>query len=479
MPLEMHGADLEVPLVTGGSRRYVYLDTAASAPALSAVVEAVAEFLPWYSSVHRGTGFKSMVATAAYEGARREVERFFGTRPDDVVVFTRNTTDALNLLAASVPDNVRVVAFETEHHANLLPWRRRGATFLPAPRSPADAVALVKAELRLGGPALLAVTGASNVTGELWPVADLVAVAHEHDARVVLDAAQLAPHRGIDLTTLDVDYLAASGHKLYAPFGVGVLIGRSDWLEAGEPFLVGGGAVRFVTTSEVVWGSLPDRQEAGTPNVVGAVALGVACRVLREAGVDTLAAEEHALLKRMVSGLQGLPGLELYSLWGSDHDRIGVVTFNLVGVDYAVTAAALSAEYAVAVRHGCFCAHPLMLRLLGVEQSRADSVRAAMRGGEPVMVPGAVRASLGFGSTIEDVDQFLAAMGCLCNGGPRWKYGALDGGKDAVPVPDPRLQAGCPPFRTAVSAQIAPPFLVASRAQPDRARSDMVAVSDR
>ena len=169
--LRLVGEGLEVPLVTGGTTRYVNLDFAASAPPLVEVAHAVDEMARWYSSVHRGAGWKSQVSTAAYEGAREAIARFLGTRPDDAILFTRNTTDSANLLSASLPEGTRVVAFAVEHHANMLPWRRHGVKYLPIPAEPADILPALEAELRAGStPTLVAMTGASNVTGELWPV---------------------------------------------------------------------------------------------------------------------------------------------------------------------------------------------------------------------------------------------------------------------------------------------------------------------
>jgi selenocysteine lyase/cysteine desulfurase len=436
MDLSVVGDHLDVPLVTGGSVPYANLDYAASAPALRAVADAVSEFLPWYSSVHRGAGFTSMLSTHAYESARDAVHEFVGARPDDAVLFTRNTTDALNLMAHILPADAHTVVFETEHHANLLPWRRRHVTVLPPPRDPSHAVELVRDAVSSGRIALVAVTGASNVTGEIWPVADIAAVAHDRGARVLLDAAQLAPHRPLDITAMDVDYVALSGHKLYAPFGAGALVGRADWLASGEPYLAGGGAVEFVTADDVLWTGLPDRHEAGSPNVVGAVAMAAACRALADAGMDTLAAHEAELLRIGEELLGRVPGVELYRLWDGGHPRIGVLTFNLAGYDHPLLAAILSAEYGIGVRHGCFCAHPLVLELLHVDDAQADDIRDRLRRGEDVDLPGAVRASFGLGTTLDDIGRLATALERIATDGPSWTYERSD--DDYVPSPDPR-----------------------------------------
>jgi selenocysteine lyase/cysteine desulfurase len=440
LPLPLVGDDVEVPLVTGGSRRYVNLDIAASAPALPGVRAAVEQVLRWYNSVHRGAGFKSMVSTAAYEGAREAVRSFLHARADDAVVFTRNTTDSMNLLASALPAGSRVVTYETEHHANFLPWRRHDVTYLPAPASPRAAIdSLAECLGAAGGDGLclVAVTGASNVTGEVWPIAELAEVVRGHGARIAVDIAQLAPHCRVDMAELDLDYVALSGHKLYAPYGAGVLVGRPDWLGDGEPFLAGGGAVDFVGTEEVLWTTLPARQEAGSPNVLGAVALGAACRILEGVGMDAVAARDAELLRRVDSRLAGVKGFRRYNLWGQGHPRIGALTFNVGAMHHAELAAVLSAEYGIGVRHGCFCAHPMMLHLLTVGEQCADEIRADLRGGRDPSIPGAVRASFGVGTTDDDVERFVEAVERVAADGPQWRYERIAGG-DYVPVPDPR-----------------------------------------
>jgi selenocysteine lyase/cysteine desulfurase len=438
---ELLGASVKVPLVSGQWRQYVNLDYAASTPPLLAVMRNLEAFLPYYSSVHRGAGYKSQISTAAYEGARETVKAFFRARRDDAVIFTRNTTDAINLLASSLPEGSSVVSFASEHHANFLPWQLvpGRVTYLDAPSSAIDSLDRLEEHFTSGAPTtLVAVTGASNVTGEIWPLAEIAALAHSHGARLLLDAAQLAPHFKVDVTDLDVDYMAVSGHKLYAPFGAGVLIGRADWLEATDPFLRGGGAVDFVTTSEVLWSALPERQEAGSPNVVGAVAMAVALEQLAKYGMDRIGQEEIALGNYARSRLCSVPGLDLYRLWDEQAARIGVATFNLAGYDHSQVAAILSAEFGIGVRHGCFCAHPLMLQLLGVSDDQASRIRAGMKRGEKSRIPGAVRMSLGLGTRQSEIDYLVASLEQLATEGPRWHYAVDPQTGDYLPDPDPR-----------------------------------------
>ena len=422
---ELAGASLQVPLVQGGTARYVNLDFAASAPALRAVADRVTELLPLYSSVHRGAGYASAVCTAAYEEARREVASFTGARAGDVVVFTRHTTDALNLLATAVPGPV--VHLDIEHHANLLPWQARQGRVVRARALLGQTLDAVRAELAREPAALLAVTGASNVTGECPPVTELARIAHEHGARIAVDGAQLVPHRCVDLAACDVDYVAFSGHKLYAPFGAGVLVGQRDWLDAAPPYLAGGGAVREVRLDGTEWADAPARHEAGTPNVIGAVALAAACRYIAGLPAGAVAAHEDALLRRLTAGLAAIDGVRTLRLWPGEAQRIGVVSFTVDRWPAPLVAQYLSAEHGIGVRDGRFCAHPLLSRL-----NPPDASDGGVRGGGSA----AVRASLGLGSCAADVDRLVAALAALTSRGPAWTYGGLDEGYR--PVPDPR-----------------------------------------
>lgn len=405
----------DVKLRDGRSVSFANLDVAATAPCLRAVADTVAELLPFYGSVHRGAGALSERCTREYEQARETVADFLGGRDGDTVIFTRNTTDALNLLARAVPQDTTVLTFDAEHHANLLPWRR--TVHLAAPRSPEEAVASLERALRRQRHGLVSVTAASNVTGEVWPVAALAEVAHRHGARIAVDAAQLAPHAPVDLTALGADYVAFSGHKLYAPFGAGVLAGRADWLDAAEPYLAGGGASANVDGTcaagaggvsiggpdrdlSVRWATGPARHEAGTPNLLGAVAIAAACRALAAEGHRERT--EGALVTRLRAGLAELPHVEELRLFGPDAERVGIVSFAVLGEDPGELAVRLGRDHGIGVRTGLFCAHPLTRRLLAEAAARLDP-------SAPVPAQ-AVRASFGLGTSEAHIDRLLDAL---------------------------------------------------------------------
>ncbi|MFI5629655.1 aminotransferase class V-fold PLP-dependent enzyme [Streptomyces sp. NPDC051664] len=433
-PLPVLGKDVTVPLVTGGEVTYAALDYAASAPALQRVWDDVAAYAPYYGSVHRGAGYLSQLSTDLFENSRKAVAEFLGCRAGDQVIFTRSTTDSLNLLAAAVPADCQVFVYETEHHASLLPWRDARVTYLNAPRTPAQAVETLERALAgrdPHGPALVCVTGASNVTGELWPVKELAAAAHAHGARIVLDAAQLAPHHPVDIDELDVDWVAFSGHKLYAPFGSGVLAGRADWLQDAEPYLAGGGASRKVARRtdggvDVEWHSTAARHEAGSPNVIGVYSIASACKALTEAGFDRLVAREQQLVTRVREGLAEVPQVKVLSLFGDDAPRVGVISFVVEGWNSSHFAAALSAEYGIGVRDGLFCAHPLVRTLLGSDPQDPGEC------GAPEAEPGerslnAIRVSFGAGTPDEHIERFVRAVKVLVSEGAQWKYRTEDG----------------------------------------------------
>jgi selenocysteine lyase/cysteine desulfurase len=415
---QLADAVAQVPLVDGSTARFVNLDYAASAPPLASVHRAVTRTLSYYASIHRGQSYLSRVSTAAYERARDTVARLTGARADDVVIFTRNTTDALNLLASAVPG--RVVHLDIEHHANLLPWLESTGTESTPVRAGAtfeETFDALDRELGRAPAALLAVTGASNVTGECPPLQRLADLAHRHGARLAVDGAQLAPHRRVEIAATGIDYLAISGHKLYAPYGGGALIGQRDWLDVAEPHLPGGGAVVNVTLEGAQWKPSPARHEGGTPNLVGAVALAAALKSLDEIDYERIVAHETGLYGRLEQGLRAL-GISVLRIWPERHDLVAVASFTVPGHRADLVAAYLSAEHGIGVRGGRFCAHPLLERL-----GLADD--------------GAVRVSIGLGTSGEDVEALLKALERLVSYGPGWAY-ATDESGELAPSPDPR-----------------------------------------
>ena len=410
------GDDVMVPVIGGGTRRYIGLDSAASTGALPAVAEAVDAFVPMYSSIHRGAGYKSRRATEAFEEARARILEFAGGDPDtDVAIVCRNTTEAVNHLAyrlALTRDDV-VLTTVVEHHANLLPWGRVAQRrYVECDASGTFDVETVVAGLeQQPRPALLAITGASNVTGWMVPVDEVVEAAHQRGVPVMLDAAQLAPHRPIPSSP---DYVAFSGHKMYAPYGAGALVGPRKTFESGDPFLAGGGAVDLVDLDEVVWTEPPEREEAGSPNVVGTWALHAAIGELWRIGWPAISAHEAALSRRLRSGISAIGGVRLLGP-PLETDTLAIATFVVEGVHHALVAARLSAEWGIGVRHGCFCAHPYITRLLGLTADEVASYRQAVLAGDHSTMPGAVRASCGISSSAADVDALIEAVSAIAD----------------------------------------------------------------
>jgi selenocysteine lyase/cysteine desulfurase len=393
---EVAGADLAVPLADGRRLRFANLDYAASAPALAGVAAHLQELLPYCASVHRGAGYTAQVSTAVYERARSTLRGFVGGRAGDQVVFTRNSTDALNLLSGCVPGEV--LYLDIEHHANLLPWQRVPHRGIAAEPTIAGTLAALEAELALGRTALLAVTGASHVTGELFPVAEAARLARRYGARILVDAAQLAAHRRIDMAADGIDYAVLSGNKLYAPFGAGALIGRGDWLDTGTPYLAGGGPVRRARLDTATWSTGSARHEAGSPNLMGVAALAKAAELLGELDTPAWYRHEAALRSYLVAGLESLPDVKVHRIFpGEAADTVGIVNFSVAGYDAGLVAAYLSAEHGVGVRDGKFCAHPLLNRL-----------------GLP---SGSLRASFGIGSRLDDAARLIAGVDALLREG--------------------------------------------------------------
>ena len=410
---------LRVPTLTG-EVEYANLDHAASTPSLVSVKAAVDTALETYSSVHRGNGYASRVTSAWYEQARVEVAQFVGAREDDLVVFTRNTTDSTNLLARSLPRGTEVFVFETEHHSTLLPWQQaRGVqvTTLPVPSS--IEYALEDLETALAASVRDPPPGRRRRRLERHRRA--VAAGRRRGRRSAPPAPgssstprssrrtgpSTSPRAGID-------YVVFSGHKLYAPFGAGVLAGRRDWLDAGAPYLRGGGATSKRHDRRRAWAAGAARHEGGSPNVIGAIAIAAACAAI-SAHREAIEAHEADLAERLrVRAWTSSPGVDTWSIFGDDHDRVAVLAFTIERFDSSLVSAILSAEYGIGVRDGKFCAHILVDELL--EDPWGDTPATA------------VRVSLGLANTAEHVDRLVAAVAELAANGPARRYTRTDEG---------------------------------------------------
>jgi cysteine desulfurase/selenocysteine lyase len=414
------GQELLVPVLRGEPRRYVNLDNAASTPAFRCVEEKVGEFLSWYSSVHRGAGFKSLLSTHALETSRKQLMEFVGADiKEDCAIFVKNTTEAINKLANRLNLTKEDVVLTTtmEHHSNDLPWRAKStAVHVEILENGALDLDDLKRKINIHKDRLrlVTVTGASNVTGIMPPIYDIAELAHAVGVPILVDCAQLAPHRRITMgpstSSRHLDFIALSGHKMYAPFGAGALIGPKRIFSQGAPDYVGGGTIEVVTLDQVHWAPPPESDEAGSPNVIGAVALAASLRVLGSVGMENVAQHERDLTAYALEKMGRLGGIRIYGPKDSLDDRLGVIAFSVSGISHAKVAAILSFEAGIGVRHGCFCAHPYVLRLLGIPPQEVEVHVANVLNGDRSQLPGLVRASFGIYNTKEDVDALVEML---------------------------------------------------------------------
>ncbi len=428
------GLDTKVPTLSGATKTYINFDNAASTPPFAKVLKAINDFAPWYSSVHRGSGFKSQIASEAYEQAREITLDFFGANPcQHTAIFVKNTTEAINKLSYRLElskDDVVLVGL-IEHHSNDLPWRRAAHVEHIGidEQGRLDEADLGRLFKKFGQRVkLLAISGASNVTGTLPNIYKLAAKAHAHGAQILVDCAQLAPHRKINMKNLEdpehLDFIAISAHKMYSPFGTGALIGRRDTFERGAPEVCGGGTINVVTEDEVEWAAPPDRDEAGSPNVVGAVAFGKALKQFSKIGMDKVAKHEAELTTYALKRLSEIPGIVIYGQTNPARagQRLGVITFNLSELHHELVAAVLGTEWGIGVRSGCFCAHPYVTKLLGLDAKQTKQFRSAVHTGDRRHIPGMVRVSFGIYNTKSEVDVLVDALDQIAAGAYEGEY---------------------------------------------------------
>ena len=359
----------------------VYLDSTASSQKPRSVIEAMSTYYETtHANVHRGVYELSEEATARMERARVKMARFINARQSKQVIFTRNTTESINLVAyswgyANIHAGDLIVLTELEHHSNLVPWQllaqRSGARLEFVPVSDDGLLRLdIYAQLLEQQPKLVAFTHMSNVLGTINPVQEMIALAHAARAVVLIDAAQSVPHLPVDVQALDADFLCFSAHKMLGPTGIGVLYGKRDLLEAMPPFMGGGDMIRTVGLRESTWNDLPWKFEAGTPAIAEAIGLGVAVDYLNTLGMKQVAAHEQEITTYAMEQLRQVPGLTIYGPQASQ--RGGVVSFTLGDIHPHDLASILDQQVGVAVRAGHHCAQPLMERFGLTATARAS-----------------------------------------------------------------------------------------------------------
>jgi cysteine desulfurase/selenocysteine lyase len=377
-------------------KRLTYLDNAATTQKPQAVLDALTNYYTTSNAnVHRGVHLLSEIATEAHDAAREKVRAFFKARSASEIVFTRNSTEGINLVASAfgrlrVGPGDDVVITAMEHHSNIVPWQllceARGANLRVAPIDDAGQLILEALDGLLGPRTrLLAVTHMSNALGTINPIATIVEMAHAKDVAVLVDGSQAAYHMPVDVGALDCDFYVATGHKLYGPTGIGVLYGRESLLEEMPPFLGGGDMIRSVTFEKSTWNDLPFKFEAGTPDIAGAVGLGAALDYIDGVGLEAICRHEHDLLTYATEAVQEIPGLRII---GTAREKASILSFVLEGVHPHDIGTIVDRE-GVAIRTGHHCAQPVMERF---------------------GVPATARASFAMYNTTQDVDALVAAL---------------------------------------------------------------------
>jgi cysteine desulfurase/selenocysteine lyase len=388
-------ADFPILATRVGAHPLVYLDNAASAQKPRAVIDAISQYYSaTHANIHRGVHYLSAEATDAYDKARLTVAHYLHAEPRECI-FVRGATEAINLVAASwgrahLRPGDEILLSTLEHHANIVPWQiaaeAAGAKIKIIPVSDAGELILDDLDTLLTPRTkLLAVTHVSNALGTVVPVRDLIRRAHAVGAVVLLDGAQSVPHLTIDVRDLDCDFFAFSGHKLFGPTGIGVLYGKAALLEKLPPYQSGGDMIERVTFEKTTFRGLPERFEAGTPDISGAIGLGAAIRYLDSLGHAAVAAHEQALLARATAAVRAIPGVRLV---GEAREKVGVLSFVMEGIHPHDIGTILDSE-GIAIRAGHHCAQPLMQRL---------------------GITGTARASFAFYNTYDEVDRLAAGL---------------------------------------------------------------------
>ena len=372
--------------------RLVYFDNAATTQKPQSVIDALADYYSHLNAnIHRGAHHLAAEATERYEAVRRQVQHFIGAASSDEIVFTRGTTESINLVASSFARRFfkgddEVIVSGMEHHSDIVPWQLAGATLRPIPFSDEGVLDLEAYRgLFSERTRLVAVNHVSNTLGTVNPVKEIIDIAHAHGVPVLIDGAQSVAHLAVDVQALGCDFYCFSGHKMYGPMGVGVLYGREAMLDELPPYQGGGEMIESVTFERTTYNKLPFKFEAGTPSVGDVIGLGRAIDFMQQVGLGTIAAQEDDLLRYATEQLLTIPDVRIY---GRAPQKTSVLSF-LVGVAHPYDVGTLLDQLGVAVRTGHHCTQPIMDRY---------------------GIPGTVRASFAVYNTREEVDLFIAAL---------------------------------------------------------------------
>ena len=397
-PFDVEAVRKDFPILSRevGGKPLVYLDSAATSQKPQVVIDALVDYYTGMNAnIHRGVHTLSQEATEAYEGARTKVRHFINAAEEPEIVFTRGTTEGINLVAQTlgvqrVGPGSEIIISNMEHHSNVVPWQilceQRGARLRVVPIND-DGELLMDEYEQLLGPqtALVSITHISNALGTINPVKDIVAMAHSHGVPVLLDGAQAAPHTPVDVRDLDCDFYAFSGHKLFGPTGIGVLYGKREWLESMPPYQGGGEQIKSVTYEKTIYNDLPYKFEAGTPHIAGVIGLGAAIDYVNGIGMERAAAYEHELLEYGTEQLQAIEGLRLL---GTARQKAAVLSFLLDGIHPHDIGTVLDTQ-GIAIRTGHHCAQPLMQRF---------------------QIPATARASFAFYNTKAEIDALVEGI---------------------------------------------------------------------
>ena len=380
-----------------GSNPLVYFDNGATSQKPQQVIDSIVHYYTTYNAnIHRGVHTLSQEATEAYEVARQKLQKHIHAAKSYEVLFTSGTTEGINLVATCLTPFVKagdeILVLTTEHHSNIVPWQllaeRTGAVVRPIPVDQEGMILMEDFKAMLSERTkVVSCQHVSNALGNVHPVKEIIALAHSVGAVTLIDGAQSCPHFAIDVQDLDADFYVASGHKMYAPTGIGFLYGKEEWLQRLPPYKGGGDMIKTVCFEGTTYADLPYKLEAGTPNICGGIAYGVAIDYMHSLGMEDIAAHEHALLKYAHEQIQALGGITIYGT----HDlnrKAGVLSFNVDGA-HPYDVGTLLDQMGIAVRTGHHCAQPVM---------------------EFYHIPGTIRASFAVYNTLEEIDRLISGL---------------------------------------------------------------------